>query len=120
MSALTLTLRNTPEYDVDISPLVPDQLEGLEREAIQAIELPGGARVAALFEVAGEDAQHLIVRNASEKLTHVGSRMKTGTIMVEGNCGAYAGLGMCGGRLTVGGNTSGSVTTQGVSCGSWA
>lgn len=105
MSALTLTLRALPPHSVDLSPLIPDRLAGLNKAAIENIALGGrGLQVADLFSVSGDDAQQLIIRNSSARLTRIGSGMTQGAIAVEGDCGAYAGLGMRGGRIIVTGN----------------
>ena len=104
MTALTLALREKPVRDIDLSGLTPDRLAGLALSAIDAIRLPGGQQVGNLFDIAAGDAQHLIIRNASERLTHVGAGMRSGTLTVEGNCGAYAGQALRGGKLIVTGN----------------
>jgi formylmethanofuran dehydrogenase subunit C len=105
MSALTLTLRALPPHGVDLSPLIPDRLAGLNRAAIENIALGSrGLQVADLFAVSGDDAQQLIIRNSSERLVRIGNGMTQGAITVEGDCGAYAGIGMRGGRIVVTGN----------------
>jgi formylmethanofuran dehydrogenase subunit C len=105
MNPLTLTLSALPPHSIDLSPLIPDRLAGLSRAAIESITLGSpGLEVADLFAVSGDDAQQMIIRDSSERLTHIGSGMTQGTITVEGYCGAYAGLGMHGGRITVTGN----------------
>ena len=105
MSALTLTLNSLPSHSVDLSPLIPDRLTGLKKAAFESIALGSRALlVADLFAVTGDDAQQMIIRNSSDRLTRIGSGMTQGAITVEGNCGAYTGLGMRGGRIAVTGN----------------
>jgi formylmethanofuran dehydrogenase subunit C len=117
MSALTLTLRALPPHSVDLSPLIPDRLAGLSKAAIETIALGSrGLQVADLFAVSGDDAQQMIIRNSSDRLTGIGSGMKQGALTVEGDCGAYLGLGMRGGQIAVTGNAgpfAGSGMTSG-------
>jgi formylmethanofuran dehydrogenase subunit C len=117
MSALTLTLRALPPHSVDVSPLIPDRLAGLNKAAIENIVLGSlGLQVADLFAVNGDDARQMIIRNSSDRLTHIGSGMTQGAITVEGGCGAYAGIGMRGGRIIVTG-TAGPFAGSGMTAG---
>ena len=105
MNALTFTLRALPPHCIDLSPLIPDRLASLNKAAIENIALGSrGLQVADLFAVSGNDAQQLIIRNSSDRLTRIGSGMTQGAITVEGDCGAYVGIGMRGGRIFVTGN----------------
>ena len=104
MSALTLTLRSPPNLSTDLSALTPERLASLDEAQIGALPLQRGVHVGELFEIEGADAQHLVIRNSCDRLTHVGAGMRSGTITVEGDCGAYAGLGLNGGRLNIAGN----------------
>lgn len=104
MAALTLTLRSAPARSLDLSALTPETLAGLNKAQIAALSLPGASRVADFFDVGAGDAQQLTIRNSCRRLTHIGAGMRSGTLTVEGNCGAYAGLGLNGGHLEVTGN----------------
>ena len=104
MSALTLTLRSPPPRSMDLSTLLPERLAGLGAAQIGALPLRDGSSVADFFDVMEGDPQHLAIRNSSDRLTHMGAAMRSGTITVEGDCGAYAGLGLNGGHLKVTGN----------------
>ena len=104
MSALTLTLRSPPGRSVDLSALTPERLAGLNAAQVGALELHGGLCVADLFDIKFGDAQHLVIRNSCERLTHIGAAMRSGTITVEGDGGAYAGRSLSGGRLNISGN----------------
>jgi formylmethanofuran dehydrogenase subunit C len=104
MTALTLTLRAAPPRDIDVSALTPERIGGLEQAMLGALRLPGGEQVADLFEIAPGDARHIVLRGATGRLTHVGAGMRTGSITIEGDCGACAGQGMRGGQLVVTGN----------------
>lgn len=107
MSGLALTLRAPPRQRLDLSPLVPDRLAGLDAVAIAAIELLSGNRrlpVGELFAVADGDPTDLSIRNACDKLDFIGRDMTVGTITVEGDAGAYLGLGLRGGHIHVRGH----------------
>jgi formylmethanofuran dehydrogenase subunit C len=108
MTALTLRLRETPSVSVDVSVLSPHRLAGLARAQIEALELELGnrsVRAGELFEVSGDDATNVAIENATERLSHLGAGMQGGTLLVNGNAGAYLGLGMRAGRIRVSGNT---------------
>lgn len=115
MSApLTLTLRQPLRQRVDMSPLVPDKLAGLKRDAVAALTLNAGAarvRVADLFELSGEQSDHLIFANADGHFDYVGAGMKCGTLQVNGDVGDFLGsapagerVGMRGGLILVKGS----------------
>lgn len=104
MTPLTLTLREPRGPEVDVSALVPDRLAGFDDATIRAIALPGGRRTGDLFDVEGGDTRHIIIRNATQRLTHVAAGMREGKITVQGDCGACAGQSLRGGALIVTGN----------------
>jgi formylmethanofuran dehydrogenase subunit C len=104
MTALTLTLRSPPERSVDLSALTPEALAGLNAAQIGTLQLRHGLCVADVFDITAGDAEHLVIRNSCDRLTHIGAAMRRSTITVEGDCGAYAGLGLNGGGLIVTGN----------------
>lgn len=107
MSALTLTLKIAPQQRIDMAALTPDALAGQSLAAIGDILLPYGKtrlRVADAFTLDGSDSGQIIIRNGHDKLDAVGARMRTGSITVEGNAGAYLGLQQRGGRITVKGS----------------
>ncbi|NOS89065.1 MAG: formylmethanofuran dehydrogenase subunit C, partial [Methylococcaceae bacterium] len=97
MTALTLTLKQAPVQRVDMSPLVCQQLTGLSVDQIAALTLQSGKqqlRVDALFTLDGTDTQHIIIKNSHAKLDFIGKGLDGGNIDVEGDAGAYLGLGM--------------------------
>lgn len=107
MTALTLRLRETPPVSVDASVLSPLRLAGLTRAKIEALELELGnrsVRVGELFEVRGDDWDNVVIENATERLTHLGAGMQSGTLMVNGDAGAYLGFGMSAGRIRLSGS----------------
>jgi formylmethanofuran dehydrogenase subunit C len=109
MSALTFTLKTTPNQRVDLSPLVADKLQDLSLADIAALTLQTGRfklRVDALFSIEGSDCQNIIIKNSMNKLDYIGREMTCGKITVEGDAGAYLGLSMKSGEIRVSGSTS--------------
>ena len=107
MSALTLTLKYRPDQRVDMSPLACQHLQDKDPAEIAAIELQSGKcklRVDAPFKLSGSDTQNIIIRNSFEKLDFIGKELDGGNIIVEGDAGAYLGLGMKSGEIKVTGN----------------
>ncbi|MGR9046015.1 MAG: formylmethanofuran dehydrogenase subunit C, partial [Gammaproteobacteria bacterium] len=107
MSALTLSLKNRPEQRVDMSPLVCQKLAGKEPSEIAAMTLQNGkrrVRVDELFNISGSNVQNIVIKNSFGKLDFIGQELSDGRIVVEGDAGAYLGLGMVGGEIHVSGN----------------
>lgn len=108
MSALTFTLKTRPDQRVDMSPLVCQKLEHLEPVEIGAIKLHCGkkkVRVDELFIVSGFDAKHILIKNSFSKLDYIGKELDGGIILVEGDVGAYCGMGMKSGSIKILGDT---------------
>ncbi len=107
MSPLTFTLREIPRQRVNLSPLTPERLAGKSREEIAALELASGnrrLRVEELFDVSGSDSNMLVIRRSCDRLDRIGQGMTSGSILVEGDAGAYLGLDLRGGTIEVQGN----------------
>lgn len=107
MSALTFTLKQAPVQRLDVSCLVPEKLTGLSVKDIASLPLYSGREkvsVGDVFSIKAGDASELVFADAHERLDHIGAGMANGSIVVQGNAGAYVGLGMRGGRLDVAGS----------------
>ena len=61
-------------------------------------------RVDELFNISGNDAQNIVIKNSFGKLDFIGKELNGGRITVEGDAGAYLGLGMKSGEIEVTGN----------------
>ena len=104
MTPLALTLRRNPFARIDMSPLTPDRLAGLTRDAIARLRLVCGRQqtcVGDLFEITGRDPGLLQIRRATAQLFRIGSQMRTGSIEVGGNAGDNLGERMQGGIIQV-------------------
>lgn len=89
---------------IDVSPLTPRNLTGLSLARIGAIALVTGnqrLRADEIFEISGDNVNHLIFAGATAKLDYVGKGLCGGQIQVRGACGAYAGMGMTAGQINV-------------------
>lgn len=109
MSALIFTLKTALTQRLDCSPLTPDHLAGKSTADIAAIELYSGNgkwRTADVFNIAGNDASHIIFHNSCAKLDYVGAQMQSGSITVHGDAGAYLGFQAKRADITVHGNAS--------------
>ncbi|MDF9393692.1 MULTISPECIES: formylmethanofuran dehydrogenase subunit C [Methylococcus] len=107
MTALSFTLKSPLRQRLDVSPLVPDLLLGKAPKEIAALDLQyGNRRIAAaeLFDIEGDDAESVRI-SGSPKLDFAGRGMARGSLIIEGDAGAYAGMHMKGGYLCVSGST---------------
>jgi formylmethanofuran dehydrogenase subunit C len=107
MSALTFTLKQRSDQRVDMSPLVCQKLAGMQFAEIAALTLQNGKRkirVDELFSITGSDAQNIVIKNSFGKLDFIGKELDGGSITVEGDAGAYLGLGMKSGEIEVSGD----------------
>ena len=107
MKPLVLTLRQTPEQRLDMSPLVPHRLAGKTAAEIAEIDLQTTrvrVTVGDIFRLRMGEPRQIRIENACERLDWIGQDMMDGEILVEGNVGIQAGRTMRGGRLTIAGN----------------
>lgn len=104
-TALTLTLKERPTRRVDLSPL--SDAPHLTAKEVAALKLWFGKRtlrVDELFEVTGEETSRLVIRNSCDKLDAIGKQADGLSIEVEGDAGAYLGMGLKSGSIHVTGN----------------
>jgi formylmethanofuran dehydrogenase subunit C len=104
MKALTFSLVAEPPERLDLSPLTPQGLAGLDKQAIGKIRLGQSKRastVGDVFRIAGSDLQNIVFEGGSSRFDRVGAGLAEGTIRVIGDVGAQAGRLMRGGLLTI-------------------
>ncbi len=107
MTALTFTLKTQLKFTLDMSTLVPDNLEGKTLKVIKDLKLGYGknkVKVEELFSVKGKDSNRICIEKSCEKLIYVGKNMTKGSIEVNGDVGDFLGKGMKNGMLSVTGN----------------
>lgn len=104
MSGLKLKLRNPPPERLDMSRIVPGLLAALPIIEIERLDVGTsriGVKLADLFTVTGGAGDALAIEGGSDRLDFVGASHGGGTIVVEGDVGAYAGWRMSSGRLDI-------------------
>lgn len=107
MSALTFTGKQKTAQRVDMSPLSCQLLKGMSTTDIAAIELQNGKRkirVDELFSITGSDTQTIVIKNSFAKLDFIAKELQEGSMSVEGEVGAYLGMGMKSGTVSVNGH----------------
>lgn len=107
MSRLVLALRDAPDRRLDLSVLAPARLAGLETRAIERLALTPGARpisVGDVFSVSGTPGETVCLEGSSSHFDAVGCGLDAGTLIVEGDVGAFAASAMRAGRLDIRGN----------------
>lgn len=107
MSGLTLTLKTKPDMRIDMSPVIPENMQGKKLVDIKKIKLQSGNQkltLGSLFEISGDTkAAAIDIKKGNEKLDFIGHTMSAGSITVSGTAGDYLGKDMTGGRITVSG-----------------
>ena len=107
MSALTFELKAKPDQRLDLSPLTPARLKELKLKDIEALAI-GTTRVTLTvgdaFKVKGKDVSELRFAGTDGRCDKIGGGLTEGTIVVEGDTGAYLGAAMKGGKIEVKGN----------------
>jgi formylmethanofuran dehydrogenase subunit C len=107
VKALTFTLVGEPPERLDLSPLTPQGLAGLDRRAIDKIRLGQSKRASSvgdIFRVGAGDAQSIVFDGGSSRFDRVAAGLTDGAVRVVGDVGAQAGRVMRGGRLTIEGD----------------
>ena len=107
MTPLTFSLKNKPEFPVDVSPLTPDLLSAISKKQIKSIKLTYGKekiQTGELFTITGNDHENIRIVGDCEKLYCIGQKMSYGMINIDGNVGDFLGQEMQGGYIKVNGN----------------
>jgi formylmethanofuran dehydrogenase subunit C len=107
MNRLTLRLREAVCQRIDMSPFTPQVLAGKGVHEIARIPLwVGNEQIACgeLFDVNGELADEIVIQSDSDRLDRIGANLNGGTMRVEGNAGAYLGIGMRNGSIQISGD----------------
>jgi formylmethanofuran dehydrogenase subunit C len=99
---LVLTLKQEPEQRLDLSPLVPHRLNGKTAKEIAAIELQTTRETVTagdVFKIRSGSAESIRIEGGSERLDNIGQDMKSGEIVIEGDCGKCLGRNLSGGSV---------------------
>lgn len=114
MSALRLVLRSEPDQRLDLSPLVPDRLAGLDAAAIAALPLQTTRHpvtVGEVFDIHPGDPAEIVIEGGSERFDRVGEAMRSGSLTVRGDVGQQAGRLLAGGTVLIEGSAGGWVAS---------
>ena len=112
MSGLNFKLRAAPAVRLDISALTPARLASLSQREIEILVIAtDGTKLGDVFSVSGSCGDRVTIEGGSARFDSVGAGLEAGTIVVEGDCGAYAAAGMSGGRLDIRGNAGAWLAT---------
>lgn len=108
---MPLNIRCIPKSTlaIEVEGISPCQLKGLDLKAIgQRLVWQGNQRLplSELFDVSGSLEQDATIQWSGDlaAVEHIAAKMESGTSIVKGNAGRFAGAGMQGGRLVVQGN----------------
>lgn len=102
MKPLVLTLKHEPGQRLDLSLLVPHLLAAKTAKEIASIELQTTrAEVTAgdIFKIRAGSAESIRFEGGSSRFDNIGLELKSGEIIVEGDCGKALGRGMSGGNI---------------------
>jgi formylmethanofuran dehydrogenase subunit C len=107
VKTLVVALKQEPGQRLDLSPLVPHLLAGKSAKEIAEIEVQTTRETITAgdifkFRAGGEDS--IRFEGGSSRLDNIGKDMKSGEIVVEGDCGKSPGRNMSGGNLVVTGD----------------
>ena len=112
MTALTFTLKKKPAFKINCSPLTSNKLAGKTIKQILEITLNNNSKVIDIFELKGNDTEHIFFKNCSNQLDFIGHKMSRGQITVEDDCGDFLGAQMQGGTIICNGNVGDRVGDQ--------
>ena len=107
MSGFVLKLRASPAMRLDLTGFIPSKLAALSAVDIERSVIPtefGPAKVGDLFSVSGSASETLNIEGSTDRLDFIGHGLDLGTIVVEGDAGAYAGSDITRGKLEIRGN----------------
>lgn len=104
MSGLRLRLKSAPSGRLDLSCLHPAALTAESASSVARMPFEGGT-LGDLFEVSviADDAT-LVLAGTTGSCDGIGDGLRSGTLVVEGDVGHYAGRFMRGGRLDIRGS----------------
>jgi formylmethanofuran dehydrogenase subunit C len=104
MSGLKLRLKSAPVGRLDLSCLQPAPLTAQSAEDVARLPFEGGT-LGDLFEITSTNTTGtLVLAQTTTACDGIGDHLASGTLIVEGDAGQYAGRYMKGGRLDIRGS----------------
>lgn len=104
MSGFTLTLKSAPGVRLDMSGFTPAALADASTGDIERIGVGPGLVAGDVLSVSGSSGERLVIEGSTGELDMIGALLCAGTILVEGDAGAYAAADMKAGRLEIRGS----------------
>jgi len=106
---IVLTVKKTLQFPVMAECITPIVLQGKTVDEIAALEVWEGnkqKKLGDIFKVeqTAEETPSIVINGDASEVRRVGSGMKTGEIVINGNIGMHLGEKMAGGKITVNGN----------------
>ena len=108
MNALTFTLTKKLQFSLNCALLNTSHLANKSASDIASMLLNYGndqCRVDEIFEISGNDTQNIHFKNTNNKLDYLGANMASGSIIIEGDAGAYLAYNLKKGEILCKGNT---------------
>ncbi|HYB09128.1 MAG TPA: formylmethanofuran dehydrogenase subunit C [Alphaproteobacteria bacterium] len=106
---IRLTIKAELPVRVGVETLIPERLANLSLAEIERLPLHVGNRRERLgdwFRVESSTGDALVIAGAARRLDRIGAGMTQGKIIVDGDAGAYLGLGLAGGEIRVMGSVA--------------
>lgn len=113
--SLKLSLHTQPEVPLEADVICTDKLEGANETAIAALTVFHGNEQTAIgdfFTVKGQCNGEIHIEGDLANVKHLGSKMTSGKLIIEGDVGQHLGAGMSGGEITVEGNVGNWVAPE--------
>jgi formylmethanofuran dehydrogenase subunit C len=109
---ITLTPLKQFNVPVQAACISPDVFKGKSLEEIGKLPVTEGNRSMTLcnlfkIEEDGAETPDITINGDASRVKRIGQGMKTGEIVVNGDCGMHTGEKMAGGKITVNGNIGG-------------
>lgn len=107
MTDLTFSMKQRPDTEVDLSPLIPEKLNSMSLDRIRRIRLRTTDKTVAagdLFEINGRNKSTVRFRRCRGPVSNIGLGMQSGIIDITGQAGDYLGRKMRGGKIKVAGD----------------
>jgi len=109
---IILTPKRKFEVPVQAACITPDVFKGKDITEISNLPLTEGNRnlkLGDLFEIQEDhlETPYITINGDAGKVKRIGQAMKTGEIVVNGDCGMHTGEKMSGGKITINGNIGG-------------
>jgi len=119
MSGLTFRLTSAPSERLDLSHLTPHKVASMPLAELLKLNVgstKNGLKIGDIFAVSGQPGDSVRIEGSTSRFDFIGTDLKHGSMIVEGDVGVGAGRSMRGGRLEIRGD-AGTLLGSGLSGG---